>query len=205
MTSAHGQRTRITAAVGLAVLALLAGAWQQPTPEGPRAQLDFSVPQRFIALATELSPNSGGIGTRLVEIVITRWSTDAERNSLMGTLAEKGPGEMLALLKKQKSVGRLQSSGSLGQDLRCSVQEPTRDGGRDIILLTDRIIDYSELAGMGRSIDYPFLYMELHFDAKGQGSGSLLPAAKVVLAGGLLVTENYNDLPIRLESVKRER
>ena len=205
MTSAHRRRTRITAAASLAALALLAGAWQQPTPGAPRAQLDFSVPQHFTTLATDLSPDSGGVGTRLIEISITRWSTDLERSSLMGVLAENGPDEMLTLLKKQKSVGRLQSSGSLGQDLQCSIQEPSRNGGRDIILLAGRVMDYSEVASMGRSISYPLLYIEMHLDAKGHGSGLLLPAAKVVLAGRLLVAESYNDLPIRLESVKRER
>jgi hypothetical protein len=204
VTSAHGRGTRAVAAAGLAMLALLAGAWQQPAPATPQAQLDFSLPQRYTTLATDFNPSSAS-AAGLIEIVITRWSTDADRSQLMGTLAEKGPEEALKILKKQKPVGRLRSPGSIGQDLQFSSQEPSRSGGRDIILLADRIIDYSEIAGMLRSVEYPFLYIELHLDPKGQGSGSLLPAVKLVLGGRLLVVENYNIMPINLGSVKRER
>ena len=192
------------AAAGLAALALLAGAWQQPTPATPQAQLDVSLPQRYTTLAADLNPSSGA-ASGLIEIVISRWSTDAEQSQLMGALAEKGPDEMLKVLKKQKPVGRLRTPGSIGQELQFSSQQPSRSGGRDIILLTDRIIDYTEFAGMARSVEYPFLYIELHLDAKSQGKGSLLPAAKLIPAGRLLVAENYNMVPISLGSVKREK
>jgi broad specificity polyphosphatase/5'/3'-nucleotidase SurE len=47
------------------------------------------VAERFTALAVNMS--NGGSGT--IEMVVNRWSTEAERNRLVTTLMQQGPGQ----------------------------------------------------------------------------------------------------------------
>ena len=51
--------------------------------------------------------------------------------------------------------------------------------GRVIKALFERTPSFYELRQGGRSLDYKFTYMEMYLDDKGQGSGSLIGAAKI--------------------------
>jgi hypothetical protein len=183
-------------AIGL-VVAGLSSAAQAPDP------LVQKLPQRFTALAANLNPS--GPAATVIEILINRWSTDAERDQLFGALRDKGEAEMLKLLKKQRSVGRIRTTGALGQDLSYASQEATNNGGRDIVLMTDRSPDYGEIVSLSKSTEYQFTYVELHLKSNGVGDGALLPAAKLALAGRLLVVDNFDERPIQLTTVKLER
>src|SRR5215831_8236200 len=70
-------------------------------------------PERFTASAVNMT--SGGTGT--LEIVVNRWSTDAERNQLVSVLVEKGESKLLDALQSTKKVGYIRSVNSIGWDL----------------------------------------------------------------------------------------
>src|SRR5689334_2922383 len=58
-------------------------------------------PERFIANAINM--NRGAAGN--VEIVVNRWSTDSQRNTLMQALLEKGPEKLLDKLQDMPRMG----------------------------------------------------------------------------------------------------
>src|SRR5436190_2602305 len=57
-----------------------------------------SLPIHYTAIATNLDPRVNLTAT-LVDLSITRWSTDAEREKLLGLVADKGQDKLLTALE----------------------------------------------------------------------------------------------------------
>jgi hypothetical protein len=158
------------------------------------------------AFAVDLSGTRPGANTATVEISINRWSTDGERNRLVKTLLDKGPEALLEALRKNPPVGRIRTPDSLGYDLRYAHQIPGADGGRRIILLTDRPIGYWEAVNQPRSIDYPFTLIEVRLNNEGTGEGKMSVATKITTVGNdTIALEDYAQQPVRLQSVNVEK
>src|SRR6187551_2163809 len=136
-------------------------------------------PERFTANAVSLSPEYG-TGQRIVEINVDRWSPNTERERLVSTLQTKGPNELLKQLQKNKPVGRIRTPDSLGYDLRYAQQTPLPEGGRMIVIATDRPIGFWEATQRPRSIDYPFTVIQMKLDREGNGSGTISYATRIV-------------------------
>src|SRR5438876_2614262 len=77
-----------------------------------RAQTS-GTPERFTALAVNMS-NVGRPGADVVDIVVDRWSTDAERDRLIKTLMDKGPEKLLETLQGLPRVGYFRTPSSIG-------------------------------------------------------------------------------------------
>jgi hypothetical protein len=192
--------------LGLALLALpLAEPGVAQDTATQQAALDTSVPQTFTALAANLSNIDVGPAAQTVQVEITRWSTDGERDRLLSTLKEKGPEALLSLLQKMPRVGYIRTPTSLGYDLRFARQTPYGDGGRRIFIATDRYISFWEVADMSRTREYPFTLIEMHLDNKGQGEGKLSLATKIISDGNEIVLENFASAPILLKAIKRQK
>jgi hypothetical protein len=179
---------------GLALASALALAQTSGTPE------------RFTALAVNMS-NVGAPGAQTVEIVVNRWSTDAERDRLMIALREKGPDKLLETLQKMPRVGYFRTPNSIGYDLHYARRHPLPDGGERVVIATDRRISFWEASNQPRSIDYPFTLIELHINANGEGEGKMSLATKITVdpENKVVVLENYASQPILLNAVKREK
>jgi hypothetical protein len=163
-----------------------------------------SRPERFTAVAVNVS-TVGKTGAEPVDITINRWTADAERDRLVSIFKEKGPEDLLKALQKTKPVGTISTPGSLAYDLRYARELPGADGGRRIILATDRPISFWEAANRPRSADYPFLLIELHLNKNGEGEGKLSLATKLTLNDNVLVIENYANQPVMLNEVKQKK
>lgn len=172
-------------------------------------------PERFTAWAVNMSNMATGANA-IVEINIDRWSTDAEREALIKTFVEKGPDKLLSALQKNKKVGYIRYPSSmakywgmsaLGYDLRFARQVPGEDGGRRIIVATDRYIGFAEARNQPRTIDYPFTLIEIHLNKDGEGEGKMSIATKIALNEKQKVVEleNYSSEPVRLQNVKAEK
>src|SRR5678816_890318 len=122
-------RIRLGAAV-LAIVSFVAGTAAQT--HGQK--------ERFTAVAVENSTLGSGAGTVLISI--DRWSTAAEQDTLVTTLQERGAQALLDKLQDMKPVGRIRTPDSLGYDLHYAQQTPAGDGGRRIVLATDRPIGF---------------------------------------------------------------
>jgi len=161
-------------------------------------------PERFTANAVLLSPEYG-TRQQTVEMTVNRWSPNAERTRLVAVLQEKGPGELLKQLQKMKSVGRIRTPDSIGYDLRYAQQTPSEDGGRTIVIATDRPIGFWEATQRPRSIDYPFTVIQMKLDRDGNGSGTLSYATRIVARGNNVIElEDFATQPIMLNNIKAE-
>ena len=126
-------------------------------------------PERFTANAVSTSPQYG-TGQQIVEITIDRWSPNAERERLVSALQTKGSDELLKQLQKNRPVGRIRTPDSLGYDLRYAQQTPLSEGGRMVVIATDRPIGFWEATRRPRSIDYPFTVIQMKIDRDGHGN-----------------------------------
>jgi hypothetical protein len=192
-------RKLVLAAGVAAVLATSVGAGRvgaQVASNSPR--------EEFTAFAVNLS-NIGTRSTATVDIVIERWTTDAERDRLMAIFREKGPDALLDALRDEPRVGSIRTPDTLAYDLRFAHELPGDDGGRRIILATDRPIGFWEAANRPRTIDYPFAVIELRLDKNGRGVGKLSIATKLTLSHDVLTLENFANQPVLLNEVRKRK
>jgi hypothetical protein len=162
-------------------------------------------PERFTALAVNMG-TPGPTGAATVEIAVTRWSTDAERDRLLTILMEQGPEKLLDALQHLPRVGYIRTPNSIGYDLHFARRTPLPDGGERVVLATDRYISFWEAANQPRSIDYPFTVIELHVNANGEGEGKMSLATKIIAdkEAKQIVLENYASQPVLLQAVRRQ-
>lgn len=178
----------LIAALAISGLAALAGA-QSNAPQ-----------EEFNAIA--IVNNNLGSGAGQVLMRVTRWSSEAERTSLTQALLQHGPDELLKQLMKAKPVGTIRTPDSLAYDLRYAHQQPGEDGGRDIILSTDRPIGFWEARNQPRTIDYPFTVIQMHINRDGEGKGTLSYATKIRVVKDGIELENFATSPVMLTQVK---
>jgi hypothetical protein len=155
--------------------------------------------------ATAIVNNEFGAGAGRVIMRVNRWSTEAERGLLTRTLLKDGPGSLLDVLKDQKSVGTIRTPDSLAYDLRYSHQEPGEDGGRTIVLATDRPIGFWEARNQPRTIDYPFTVIQMQIDKNGEGKGTMSVATKIIARGNTIELENFASAPVMLTKIEAKK
>ena len=187
------KRNKFTwAAVLLTLLAV--GAYAQTNQQ----------PERFTANAVSTSPQYG-TGQQIVEITIDRWSPNAERERLVSALQTKGSDELLKQLQKNRPVGRIRTPDSLGYDLRYAAQTPLPEGGRMVVIATDRPIGFWEATQRPRSIDYPFTVIQMKLDRDGKGTGTMSYATRIVAhENNVIELEDFATQPIMLNNIKAE-
>jgi hypothetical protein len=174
----------------VALLANAAGAQEKPQKE------------EFAAWAVNLG---GAIKSGQVMITIERWSTPEERNQLIAAFKEKGQDGLFKVLTKMPSVGYIRIPQTTAWTLHYAYQFPQEDGGRVIIIGTDRKVGMREAASSTRSMDYPFELIQMKLDKDGKGEGKLSAATKISLSkdGTRIELENYGTAPVSLENIHR--
>jgi hypothetical protein len=178
----------------LAIVGLMLGTFSTQ----PSAQT-LGEPEHFATTAVDT--NTGWTGR--IEISVNRWSTPAERETLTSALFKEGSDELLDKLRDMRPVGRIYTSGSIGYELRFAEQVKLPDGGRRIVLATDRPMSFWELANKTRSADYPFTWVQLNVKPDGTGEGELAVRARVYgdRPNRPIEVETFDIHPIRLQTV----
>ena len=150
---------------------------------------------------------NSGPKTAVLDFEISRWSTDEERAQLLAIVKEnKNPTDkLLRALQKLPKVGYIRTQQSLAWDLHYARQTPLDEGGRSIVLATDRPINFWEARNQPRSIDYPFTILEMHLDKNDEGSGKILVGTKIYIdkKTNNLVLENYAQQPVMFNEIKK--
>lgn len=133
-------------------------------------------------------------------------TSDDELNSLTATLQEGGQDDLLKALSKN-DLGRFAVGASVGRPLT-AVRIDNVDGKKRIRAVFERWLNFTELRGGYRSVDYPFGYIELFIDpATGKGEGTLIEAAQIRwkkdknTGEGTIEIENFATYPAKLMSV----
>ena len=162
--------------------------------------------EKFTAFAVNLDGTAiAPTGAGVVEILVERYSTDAERNRLLEALMEKGPEKLLDTLQSLPRVGYIRTPNSIGYDLHYARKAPLPEGGERVTLATDRYIGFWEAANRPRTIDYPFTVIELRLNSDGVGEGKMSIATKVTMDKDKkqIELENYGTQPVLLNNVRR--
>ena len=156
--------------------------------------------ETFTCFAANMQRGKAGV----IDINIYRWSTDQEREMLLTTLQEKGRDALIdALMKIRPRVGYMRTPNSIGYDLFYARNNPQPDGGRHIVMATNRRVAFNEARNNTRSMQYQLTAIEIHLDKDGKGEGKMQPAAKISWDAKekKIELENYNALPIDLVNV----
>jgi hypothetical protein len=146
---------------------------------------------------------SGGSGE--IDIIIERWSTDEERDRLRDVLAEKGgAGLLLALQQIKPGVGYIHPKRAASWEVQYARSSTLADGGRSIVLATDRPLTPAERSKQRRSDEYDFLLVEIRLDKDGKGEGKTADGTKVSLnkSTGSLEIDKYSAQPVKLIHVE---
>ena len=206
MTSAMASKG-LLAAMGTAVAlsaALLAGA-----PAQNQATEEFTA----FAINTNTratGPQTPRPTTAQLTIRIERWSTDEEQEQLLA-IVKKGENvntmnqELLRAMQRLPRVGFIRGAQTLAWDLRFARQAPLDEGGRRIVIGTDRRMPFWEVRNRPRSFDYPFTIIQMQLDKNNQGDGKLLADTRVFIDPRTndLVLEHFDTQPVRLNQIRR--
>jgi hypothetical protein len=147
----------------------------------------------------------------MVDFEVARWSTDEERAQLLTILVEeKNPYQanekMFNVLQKMPKTGFIRTSRTLAWDLRYARQTPLPDGGRRLVLATDRPIGFREAVAQPRTMDYPFTIVEIRLNKNDEGEGKILAGTRLLVDKDKnLVLENYGQQPVRFNQIKKQK
>lgn len=185
-------------------------AAQATTPTSRPAQTvqgDKAAGERFSATAVNMAATGSGPVTTPISIVISRWSTDAERDVLVNALQEKGPDAVLDKLKDMPRAGSIAGPGSVGQEIHFARRIPGPGNSERVVLVTDRPISLWEMRSGARTVEYPFTLVELHVGPNGKGEGKASVATKVIFDkdAKTIVLENWDNQPVALQNVTRDK
>ena len=160
-------------------------------------------PEEFTAVA--VANDEFGAGAGRVIIRVTRWSGEAERDRLVNVLRSKGSDALLDALQDARSVGTIRTPDSLAYDLRYAHETKGEDGGRQIVIATDRPISFWEAANNARTLDYPFTVIQMNIGPDGKGRGTMSYATRIRAYGQVIDLENFSTAPIMLNEIRASR
>lgn len=187
------QRTNIMSRVAaLAAALLVAGTASAQTPAAPG--------EDFTAFAVNLDGGRAGV----VDVHIDKWSPDGDREALLKVFMDKDQNAMLRELQKRPRLGFIRLPNTLGHDLHYAVQHPLPEGGRRIVVVTDRPIGFAEARNSSRSMDYPFTMIEIRFNKDGVGEGKMSTGTEIVKSkdGQHIELGMWQNQPTRFTEVK---
>lgn len=190
-------RRGIAAALTLFALFALGAPLHAQRPPQTRPEPGNKPIEIFKAFAVQMQSGRAGA----VEIAITRWSTDEERQRLLDVLQESGQPAMIADLQKMPQVGYIKTPNSMGVALFYARSTELADGTRQVVIGTDRSIGLS--ANAPTLSQYDATVIELHFPkGKAKGEGKIVLAAKASVGkDGKVQISNYSGEPVRLRDV----
>lgn len=189
-----------TFAVALLLLANGGGPTAPPASAADKGLLHL---RAFAVNMSGVGPATAGV----LDIAIERWSTDDERDRLKNKLRQDGQRALLSELQRIKPrAGYIRSPNDIGWPIHYAREYPMPDGGRRIILATDRPMSFWEIMNRPRSADYEFTLAEIHLNKEGKGEGKIVTPAKVSWnrEKGAIEITNYGTEPVRLTQVTVE-
>lgn len=108
---------------------------------------------------------------------ITKWATQDEIKQLGKVLKEHGQDALFEELKKL-DAGRINQVGETGNQI--AIAEKSTSGADTIItLITARRMTAVEQARSATHTNYPFGFLQLKLNDKGEGAGKMVTAAKI--------------------------
>ncbi len=161
-------------AVALALFVVLAAGMGDAIAKKPKVEYM----ERFSGRAFTLGVDTAQT-TVSFNIGIERWSTEDERRALATALGEGGNAALSKLLSETPEIGFVSASNGR-QGIKYAREIETADGGRRIIIATDRPLRYTEVHYSLRTEDFSTSVADFTLNEKGKGEGTIAIAAEVV-------------------------
>jgi hypothetical protein len=167
-----------------------------------------------VAMGTSNPPVIPTGMTTTLQINVTRWTTDEEREALFAVLVEKGQEDLVKAIQKQEETGWIRVTGRASarnpfpsERLRYARQWDLGEGKRRIVLATDRYISFYEARNQPRYRDYDMSILVMDVDAEGNGEGQLAMGVRLAVdtEKKTLVVENFGTEPVRLTKIRRTK
>ena len=142
----------------------------------------------------------------LLQVRVTRWSTDADRDALTNALMKDGQNGVIGELKKMPAAGVIRTPGTAGYTFRYARRIAAANGDEQLLVVIDRPIGFAEFRQGWQTVDYPFTIVQMTLNANGEGSGQMMGATKLSANSvtGDIAFEHYNVSPQLLQNVRRE-
>jgi hypothetical protein len=159
--------------------------------------------ESFTATAT-VKTAGGAAATAPVTITIDRKMPEAEADKLLAAFKSGGAAGLRKALAGVPPTGSVQLAQGAPTPARITIELPT-DKGRLISIVTDKPLLFlgAGVPGAKPKDGYDFAVVDLEVDARGDGSGTLAPAAKVTVKGSAFVVEDYASEVVWLAGVKK--
>jgi hypothetical protein len=133
-------------------------------------------PEAWSAVAIGTGGSVGGKSIQF-DFRISKYTSGEEVDRYAEILKEKGPDALRRALEKE-DVGRINAVGRTGNQI--AVARKRQEGSETVItMVTARTMPFIELYQSGRSTDYPFGFLQVRLNDKGQGAGQIMAAAKI--------------------------
>jgi len=133
-------------------------------------------PEKYSAVAIGTGGSAGGKSVNF-NFNIDRYTTDEEVQQLATLLKTKGQDALVSKMEKL-NCGRIYPVTSTGNEISVARKRMV-DGQTVITIVTARRMSFAELNSGSRSKDYPFGYLQVKLNDKGEGSGQIMVAAKI--------------------------
>lgn len=181
----------------LALVVALAGASLPAAAQSPIA--------KYSAQVVNFDAPTGN-AVSLMQIQITRWSTDEERDRLTNALFEQGEKALLGVVQKLQTAGTIRTPDSVGYPLRYARRTVSSADAETVVIITDRALSFYELRNAPRSREYPFTVIRFQLNSQGRGQGDLMLATRIQgdKATKDIAFENFGPSPLKLQNVRRE-
>jgi hypothetical protein len=161
-------------------------------------------PEAYTGVAIGTGGTFGGRSVSF-DFRITSYTTDQEVQNFAQLVKEKGPNALRSALEKEDK-GRINLVGTTGNQI--AVARKRQQGDKAIItIVTARQMSFGELYNSGRSVDYPFGFLQLTLDATGKGTGQIMAAAKIRFnkKSGQYEIESFGNQYIKATNVRPNR
>jgi hypothetical protein len=181
----------------LCVMATAASAYAQPGSPKP-----VKLPETFSANA-QVKGAAGAAATSL-QVVIDRYTPDADRELVATALKTGGYPAFLTALRKAPVVGHVEI-GDKKFDVRWARQQPSSNG-RTIVVVTDKPMYFvgAGAADAKPKEGYEVGLLQFEVDDIGLGSGTMAAAARVKPGDPTGVrVDDYATEPIKLVTVRK--
>lgn len=139
-----------------------------------------------------------------VTITVTRKMSQSEADKFVAAFKTGGTEGLRKALEGVAPTGSVQLGAGRPTPTRLTL-ERTTDKGRLLTIVTDRPIAFlgKGLADSKPAAGYDLGIIDIEVDAKGSGSGTMTPAAKVTVKDNVFVVQDYASELVQLTAVSK--
>jgi hypothetical protein len=162
---------------------------------------DKTPPDAYSGVAIGTGGSVGGKSIQF-DFRITQYTTDEDVQKFAQLVKDNGTNALRRALEKEDK-GRISAVGSTGNQI--AVARKRQQGPDTVItIVTARTMPFMELYNSGRTTDYPFGFLQVTLNAKGEGTGQIMAAAKIRFdkKKGKYEIESYGNQYVKATNVR---